>query len=608
MLFLLHFILQIVSSLTGGSTLTVKFANAPEFSFDAVPARFGIPDYDGNRRGNLTYLGSREYPFFDGCSPYPEEIRWTPEQNMIVMVDRGNCYFVDKVDHAEEAGARAVIVVEQMEGRVAIMSPPKDFAHSSVLIPAVSISKSDGDSIRQFYFDDPEKEKTEATIMWEVPLTNGKVNFELYTTSNDAESQPFKDNFGEIAMQLVKDGKLDFQVRYYIYNGTEYECYGDVNTCGNQCLNNGRYCAEDPDQVLSHGVSGMDNVYEDLRATCVWNFTQNNDHGLFNEVDVWFDYVSRFGEECLVKYDFDPNEAVWEQQRDCANAMLGRTENRFGITTNSLVNYAQNCMDASGPLEYEIDGDDENAVLESMIRYRNEMGVYLVPSFTINGYEMRGSWHCPPKPSQDNCNVFRAICAAYAPGTKPSLCFNDYGCAAGKYRDQCGFCVLSAPLDRKAAPNCTYDENDEPIPPPAGYPTMTPTATAINDARENDDEGISTGVTIVIIVICIVVVGVGCAVVFIYFIFKRNQHIRHERLMEEQGYLQTSDPTSMQSRTAEDGKLEAPMDAQTSRFFKQNFDFGHEGEGSTVTTGNGLIDDSLPPQYNHAVQVEDDAP
>ena len=48
---------------------------------------------------------------------------------------------------------------------------------------------------------------------------------ELYTTSNDAESQPFKDNFGEIAMQLVKDGKLDFQVRYYIYSKNYFYFY-----------------------------------------------------------------------------------------------------------------------------------------------------------------------------------------------------------------------------------------------------------------------------------------------------------------------------------------------------------------------------------------------
>jgi len=623
----LYFIIHIVSSLTGGSILTVKVSRTDvkkkeksrfffvakkrhfrreggvgmiEADFDSVPARFGIPDYNGNREGNITYLGSMSESFY-GCDPYPSNIRWTPEQNMIVMVDRGNCYFVDKVDNAEEAGAIAVIVVESRPGRVAIMSPPKEFAHNKVVIPAVSISLADGNSIRQLLFSSPIPDNREASIFWEAPLTNGKVNFELYTTSNDAESQDFKNNLGEIVQQLVMEEKLDFMVRYYIFNGTSYGCKGSYASCRSQCLNLGRYCAEDPDVLLEQGVSGSDNVYEDLRAICVWNFTQDHDHGAFNEVDIWFEYVSRFNEECLVT----EHKRGHENQELCATQQLQLVEAQFGISRNVLVNYASDCIANSGPLGPNV--DEENPLLEEVILYREQMGIYMEPSFTVNGYEMAGSWHCPERPSKDNCNVFRAICAAYMDGAKPSLCYNDFGCAAGKYRDECGYCVLTSPLelDEDGEPSCKYDTNGE-IVPKAGvkYPTWAPTE---NSPVDTIEEELSAGAEVAIIITCLAVIIFGCSIVFIYYIFKRNQAIRHERLIEEQGYLQTT----ASSNRAEDGKVE-PMDAQTNNFFKQNFDFGHEGStGSASTsqfTNNGLIEDSVPPTYDQVVVVEDDAP
>ena len=57
------------------------------------------------------------------------------------------------------------------------------------------------------------------------------------------------------------------QPRYFIMRGERFGCIG-TNRCGNQCTNDGRYCAVDPEKDLTAGIDGMDVVQENLRK-CV---------------------------------------------------------------------------------------------------------------------------------------------------------------------------------------------------------------------------------------------------------------------------------------------------------------------------------------------------
>ncbi len=76
----------------------------------------------------------------DGCSPITTNLT-----GKIGLVDRGTCGFVVKVKNAQNAGAIAVLIADNVAG-----SPPAGIAgvDATITIPSVRISLADGNSIR----------------------------------------------------------------------------------------------------------------------------------------------------------------------------------------------------------------------------------------------------------------------------------------------------------------------------------------------------------------------------------------------------------------------------------------------------------------------------
>jgi len=329
----------------------------------------------------------------------------------------------------------------------------------------------------------------------------------------------------------MDSNKLDFSVRYVIYDGTRdfpgthCDQYNDGEAhgpCGNQCINHGRYCAQDPDRVLTEGISGADDILEEAREMCVWNFTKTGTNPKVN-IDVWFDYVARFGDLCLVT----EHDTTITSEENCAREVMASVEREFELDTNEMWNWVDECMRKAG-LHHENDQEDldeGNAVLDWEIHYRkSEAGVWLSPSYTINGYEMRGSWHCPKNANADNCNIFKAICAAYKDGVKPALCSNDWDCPAGKYRDECNYCVLDEPMTTSIA--CDPDARS--------YPSVSPTHLDVLIEEERVTKGQAT----TLIIIGCILAGLGAGAVVIFYMFKRNERYAFEAQRTADGYLQ----------------------------------------------------------------------
>lgn len=67
-------------------------------------------------------------------------------QGKIALIDRGTCYFVDKIRAAQNAGAIGVIMVNHLEGPPIPMGAEGNTA--DIRIPGVMISKADGDRLR----------------------------------------------------------------------------------------------------------------------------------------------------------------------------------------------------------------------------------------------------------------------------------------------------------------------------------------------------------------------------------------------------------------------------------------------------------------------------
>lgn len=81
-----------------------------------------------------------------GCEPFPAGAF----DGAIALIERGDCNFSVKVDHAEDAGALAVVVANQFEGPPVVMG-----ALESTGIPAVMVAKEEGVTLRDFVVAHP---------------------------------------------------------------------------------------------------------------------------------------------------------------------------------------------------------------------------------------------------------------------------------------------------------------------------------------------------------------------------------------------------------------------------------------------------------------------
>ena len=138
------------SVLNDKPVLNVVVPRSLRDKLDAQPAAFGP-----SLRGCLLNLrqSGRTFPAIglvklvddgvgeinDGCEPPTNRLR-----GKIALVDRGGCGFTDKVANAQAAGARGVIVANN----VADGLPPMGGDDPDIGIPSLGISQADGDAIK----------------------------------------------------------------------------------------------------------------------------------------------------------------------------------------------------------------------------------------------------------------------------------------------------------------------------------------------------------------------------------------------------------------------------------------------------------------------------
>ncbi len=147
--------------MTDAQRLTSE-TNDQHLVWDGSTARFGASQILGPtpflRTGSLTdsigtadfgspitvagLSGSLVAATGDGCTPFPNAASLT---GRIALIDRGTCTFVMKAKNAQDAGAIAAII----EDNVAASTPPKlGGSDPSITIPVVSVTRSDGETLR----------------------------------------------------------------------------------------------------------------------------------------------------------------------------------------------------------------------------------------------------------------------------------------------------------------------------------------------------------------------------------------------------------------------------------------------------------------------------
>lgn len=131
--------------LGSNSVLAITPAGAAVRFVDVNTATFGPRPSASPAAGKIVAATDASNPDgptpTDGCSPFSNAAEVAGQ---IALVDRGTCFFVDKARNAQNAGAIAVVVANQEPCGL----PPMGGDDANIRIPAVGISRADGEAIR----------------------------------------------------------------------------------------------------------------------------------------------------------------------------------------------------------------------------------------------------------------------------------------------------------------------------------------------------------------------------------------------------------------------------------------------------------------------------
>jgi len=319
-----------------------------------------------------------------------------------------NTFALLQVRNAQKAGASGVLIadntclcgdkecMEETNAETCENSEPimaDDGSGGDITIPSFLMFKHDADRVKVQLKDD---HPVQMEMVWSLPAPDDRVEYELWTVPSDKVSRNFLIEFKDVAMALGE--RAEFAPHMYVFDGVRTHCQGKggENFCYNLCTNKGRYCATDPDNDLDRGISGADVVTESLRRLCIWDH-YGRDNGVGEQ---WWNYIFEFDKRCNTEDYFSSKECVV----DCFD--------HSGIETEKI----DRCMSDSGGLENDV----SNAFLDKEIARQAERGVVVLPTAFVNTAALRGQL--------STANVFSAICAGYAEGTRPDIC------------DQCSLC------------------------------------------------------------------------------------------------------------------------------------------------------------------------
>jgi hypothetical protein len=364
--------------------------------------QFGIPNYGAILVGQVAFIPENAA----GCSEFFTSL---PAEKDILLVDRGSCYFVEKAYHAQTAGAKAVIVADNISEDLLTMASPEDRPElasiiSKLSIPTVLVTKEAGDQIKEQL----QRSAAPVTIEidWSESIAHGdkKVKWEYWFTTNDAcgevctAQKTFFKTFKDTASSMSDQGYAEFAPHVMLRNCP----YGGYE-CDQQCIRGRRYCAVEPIPSQHAGkYTGADVVEMNARHLCAFQVANTSAasgaaSGASSGTRHWWDFASRFATSCGMNMGtFTP---------ECAHEQLQAA----GIDV-SAVEQCVGLRDSDAPLP--ILAAQINAQMDAEDSGRGR--VILLPTVVINYDQYRGSL----TPG----GVLRALCSGFPEGNEPSTC------------------------------------------------------------------------------------------------------------------------------------------------------------------------------------------
>ncbi|KAK3013918.1 hypothetical protein RJ639_009446 [Escallonia herrerae] len=382
------------------NSLTVMSPESIKGTHDSAIGNFGIPQYGGSMAGTVEYPKENR----KGCKSFDESgISFKPKSGALpifVLVDRGDCFFALKVWNAQNAGASAVLVADDIEEALITMDSPEE-DHSSVkyieniTIPSALIDKSFGEKLKKAISGG---EMVNMNLDWReaVPHPDDRVEYELWTNSNDECGvkcdmlMEFVKGFKGAAQVLEKGGYTQFTPHYITWYCPQ--AFTVSKQCRSQCINHGRYCAPDPEQDFSSGYEGKDVVIENLRQLCVFKVANET-----KKPWAWWDYVTDFQIRCPMKEK--------KYNKECADNVI----RSLGLDLKKI----EKCLG-------DPTADTDNPVLkeeqDAQVGKGSRGDVTILPTLVVNNRQYRGKL--------EKGAVLKAICAGFEEASEPTLCLS----------------------------------------------------------------------------------------------------------------------------------------------------------------------------------------
>lgn len=381
-------------------------------SFPSAIGDFGIPNYGAILVGQVAFIPENAA----GCSEFFTSL---PAEKDILLVDRGSCYFVEKAYHAQMAGAKAVIVADNVSEDLLTMASPEDRPElaaiiSKLAIPTVLVTKEAGDQIKERLQRSTASVTVE--IDWSESIAHGqkKVAWEYWFTTNDAcgevctAQKTFFKTFRDTASSMSDQGYTEFAPHVMLRNCP----YGGFE-CDQQCIRGRRYCAVEPIPSQHAGkYAGADVVEMNARHLCAFQVANTSAASSGTGTRQWWDFASRFATSCGMTMGTFTAECAHEQLQ-AAGIDVSAVEQCVGL------------RDSDAPLD----------ILEAQLNAQMDVEdsgrgrVILLPTVVINYDQYRGSL----TPG----GVLRALCSGFLEGTEPSTCLTGGlevdECAAGTH-------------------------------------------------------------------------------------------------------------------------------------------------------------------------------
>ncbi|KAF7056867.1 hypothetical protein CFC21_064239 [Triticum aestivum] len=380
------------------SRLRVMSPPELEGTYGCASTDFGFPQHGGSMTGVVVYPRRNTM----ACTSFDDfgiSLRSRPAGALpvILLVDRGECYYTTKVRNGQKAGAAAVLLVDQITQPLFTVDKSESSQATNdlqdVTIPSALITRSLGNSLKKAIDN---VDLVNVSFNWgESRLyPDERAEYEFWTNSNDecgpkCDSQvDFLKRFKGVAQTLEKKGYTQFTPHYITWHCPE--SYQNSKMCRSQCINYGRYCAPDPEQ---HRYDGCDVVVQKLHQLCVFKVAKRT-----GKPWLWWDYVTHFAIRCSMKE----------------------------------MNYSKRCADrvieSLGLNQKEVDmcvgdpsADEENPALkaeqDTQIGKGSHSDITMLPTLVINNRQYRGKL--------EKGAVLRALCTSFQENNKPSVCSNE---------------------------------------------------------------------------------------------------------------------------------------------------------------------------------------